>query len=29
VLAGRQPREAARVRDLLVDWLSRLLRRAA
>ena len=29
VLAGRQPREAARVRDLVVDWLSRLLRRAA
>jgi siroheme synthase-like protein len=29
VLAGRQPREAARVRDLLVDWLARLLRRAA
>jgi siroheme synthase-like protein len=29
VLAGRQPREAARVRDLLVDWLARLRRRAA
>ena len=29
VLAGRQPREAARVRDLVVDWLTRLLRRAA
>ena len=29
VLAGRQPREAARVRDLLVGWLARLRRRAA
>lgn len=29
VLAGRQPREAARVRDLLVGWLGRLRRRAA
>jgi siroheme synthase (precorrin-2 oxidase/ferrochelatase) len=29
VLAGRRPREAARVRDLLVDVLARLRRRAA
>jgi siroheme synthase-like protein len=29
VLAGRRPREAARVRDLLVDGLARLRRRAA
>jgi siroheme synthase-like protein len=29
VLAGRQPREAARVRDLLVGVLTRLRRRAA
>lgn len=29
VLAGRQPKEAARVRDLLVGWLARLRRRAA
>jgi siroheme synthase-like protein len=29
VLAGRHPREAARVRDLLVGWLGRLRRRAA
>jgi len=29
VLAGRQPREAARVRDLLIGWLTRLRRRAA
>lgn len=29
VLAGRNPREAARVRDLLVGWLARLRRSAA
>jgi len=29
VLAGRNPREAARVRDLLVGWLVRLRRSAA
>jgi len=29
VLAGRNPREAARVRDLLVGWLARLRRTAA